>query len=181
MKKQSAGILLYRKRGAAVEVLVGHAGGPFWGKKDAGAWSIPKGEFEADEEPKAAARREFEEELGIPAPEGELLDLGSIKRKDGKTIYVWALEGDADPEKLTSNTFDLEWPPKSGQIQQFPEFDKAAWLPIHKAGPKLHKGQSEFIDRLAEKLGVDLNAAGKPAASGSSSSPPADQPQTSLF
>ncbi len=179
MKKQSAGIVLYRKRGNIVEVLVGHAGGPFWGKKDAGAWSIPKGEFEADEEPLHAARREFEEELGIPAPEGELVDLGQIKRKDGKVIYVWALEGDADPEKLTSNSFDLEWPPKSGQIQQFPEFDRAAWLPLTKAGPKLHKGQSEFLERLAEKLGIDMHAASKPATN---DSPQADtRVQTSLF
>lgn len=175
MKKQSAGIVLYRKREGVIEVLVGHAGGPFWARKDAGAWSIPKGEFEADEDPMAAARREFEEELGIPAPEGELIELGQIKRKDGKTIYVWALEGNAEAEKLTSNTFDLEWPPKSGQIQQFPEFDRAAWLPLTKAGPKLHKGQSEFLERLAEKLGVNIHA------SAGESSKAEEQPQTSLF
>lgn len=176
MKKQSAGIVLYRKRDGIVEVLVGHAGGPFWARKDVGAWSIPKGEFEADEEPIAAARREFEEELGIPAPEGELIELGSIKRKDGKTIYVWALEGDADAKKLTSNAFDLEWPPKSGQIQKFPEFDRAAWLPIAKAGPKLHKGQSEFLERLAEKLGVDLHASATQEPQRTET-----QAQTSLF
>lgn len=177
MKKQSAGIVLYRKRDGIIEVLVGHAGGPFWARKDAGAWSIPKGEFEADEEPITAARREFEEELGIPAPEGELLELGSIKRKDGKTIYAWALEGDAEAEKLTSNTFDLEWPPKSGQIQKFPEFDRAAWLPITKAGPKLHKGQSEFLERLAEKLGIDMSA--PPSSEKLAQAEP--QAQTSLF
>lgn len=175
MKKQSAGIVLYRKQGNTVEVLVGHAGGPFWGKKDAGAWSIPKGEFESEEEPIQAARREFEEELGIPAPEGELIELGHIKRKDGKVIYIWALEGDADLGRLTSNTFEIEWPPKSGQIQQFPEFDKAAWLPIARAGPKLHQGQSEFLARLAEKLGISLTAA--PAADDK----PKHQAQTALF
>ena len=173
MKKQSAGILLYRRKGDRIEVLLGHAGGPFWAKKDAGAWSIPKGEFEPGEDPKHAARREFQEETGLRMPEGELLDLGSIRRKDGKTIYIWAMEGDAEPGRLVSNTFELEWPPKSGQVQQFPEFDKAAWIPLGQAAPKLHKGQDVFLERLAELPDVPISSQAE--------EPPVSPKQASLF
>lgn len=157
MKKQSAGILVYRKKNDQVEVLLGHAGGPFWNKKDMGAWSIPKGECEPDEDLETAARREFTEETGVAVPEGKLQDLGFFKRKDGKTIYAWAVEGDLDPATMVSNTFEMEWPPKSGARQRFPEFDKAAWFPIWQAGVKMHKGQELFIERLADILGVSLS------------------------
>ena len=172
MKKQSAGLLLYRKTAESVEVLLVHPGGPFWAKKDHGAWSIPKGEFTEDEDVLHAARREFAEELGRPAPDGEPLDLGSFKRSDGKTIYAFALEADFDASNIQSNTFEMEWPPKSGQTQSFPEVDKAAWVDITKAIPKMHKNQAEFIDRLAEKLHLDL------AETKNSTD---DQTQTSLF
>ena len=152
MKKQSAGLLLYRKQNGTIELLLGHAGGPFWAKKDKGAWSIPKGEFTDDEDPLHAARREFAEELGAPAPDGTLLDLGSVKRSDGKTVFVWAVEGDFDAAAITSNTFDLEWPPKSGTIQQFPEFDRAAWFEATEASVKLPAYQAPFVTRLAEQL-----------------------------
>jgi predicted NUDIX family NTP pyrophosphohydrolase len=166
MAKQSAGILVYRKKQQKTEVLLGHPGGPFWAKKDKGAWSIPKGEFDA-ESPQQAARREFAEEIGQPAPEGELIDLGTIKTKSGKTIYVWAVQGEIDATKIISNTFDMEWPPKSGKHQQIPEIDRAGWFELGKAKEKLVIAQAEFIDRLAEKLGVEAQAS--------------EEPQTSLF
>lgn len=175
MKKQSAGILVYRKKDGVVEVLLGHAGGPFWNKKDKGAWSIPKGECEPEEDLEAAARREFIEETGVPVPEGKLHNLGSFKRKDGKVIHAWAVEGDLDPATMLSNTFEMEWPPKSGQIQHFPEFDKAAWFPIYQAGPKMHKGQDMFIQNLAALLNVPL------AVLANTSKGEDDAQQTSLF
>jgi predicted NUDIX family NTP pyrophosphohydrolase len=157
MKKQSAGILVYRRVNGGVEVLLGHPGGPFWAKKDAGAWSIPKGEYEEGEDPLTAAKREFHEETGQSAPDGDYSDLGDFKRKDGKTIKAWAVQGDIDAAKISSNSFEMEWPPKSGQKQTFPEIDKAAWLPIQDAAPKLHQGQAIFLDRLATKLNLDLS------------------------
>ena len=162
MKKQSAGILVYRLAQGGVEVFLGHPGGPFWAKKDAGAWSIPKGEYEADEDALSAAKREFQEETGQPAPEGDYLDLGEFKRKDGKTIKAWAVQGDIDASKISSNSFEMEWPPKSGQKQAFPEVDKAAWLPIQTAAPKLHQGQAIFLEHLAEKLAIDRSPPGAP-------------------
>lgn len=126
MSKQSSGILLYRQKNDQLEVLCVHPGGPFWKKKDLGAWSIPKGEFE-DEDALLAAKREFEEETGIPI-DGEMVALTPQKQKGGKVVYAWAVEGDLNPEDIRSNTFELEWPPKSGKRQQFPEIDKAEWL-----------------------------------------------------
>jgi predicted NUDIX family NTP pyrophosphohydrolase len=158
MKKQSAGILLFRRTTNSVEVLLGHAGGPFWKKKDSGAWSIPKGEYEPDEDSLVAARREFQEETGQAVPEGETIDLGSMKRKDGKIIQIWAVEGEIDAKHIMSNSFEMEWPPKTGQMQSFPEIDKAAWYSLAKAPVKMHKGQDVFIERLAEHLGVDPTA-----------------------
>ncbi len=157
MAKQSAGILLYRLNGKDVEVLLVHSGGPFWAKKDKGAWSIPKGEF-TDEEPFVAAKREFSEELGSPAPVGKYLELGSVKQSGGKIVYAWAVEADFDPETLESNTFSMEWPLKSGQEQEFVEVDKAAWVQLNKADVKVFKGQIELLHTLAEKLGKSTEA-----------------------
>lgn len=153
MAKQSAGILLYRLTGNELEVLLVHPGGPFWAKKDKGAWSVPKGEFTDDEEPFVAAKREFGEELGCSAPNGEYIDLGSIKQSGGKMVYVWAVQGDLDPATVKSNTFRIEWPPKSGQEQAFPEVDKALWVTLDEAEVKLLKGQLPFLGTLIEKIG----------------------------
>lgn len=158
MKKLSAGILLYRQSVNGVEVFLVHPGGPFWAKKDKGAWSIPKGEYEADEDPLAAAKREFAEETGQPAPSGEYVEIGEFKRKDGKMIRAWAVEGNLDATNISSNTFEMEWPPKSGQKQSFPEVDKAAWFPIEQAADKMHAGQSIFLENLAGALHIRLPA-----------------------
>lgn len=153
--KQSAGILLYRQGVKGLEVMLVHPGGPFFARKDNGVWSVPKGEFE-DEEPLAAAKREFQEETGATAPDGGHLDLGTVKNKSGKTIYCFAVAGDFDVSRLTSNMFELEWPPKSGEKQEFPEADKAGWFEPVKARQKISPAQGEFIDRLCEKLGVEI-------------------------
>ncbi len=155
MKKQSAGLLVYRKSSPVVEVLLIHPGGPFFVKKD--VWGIPKGEFEPGENPLAVARREFQEEIGQAAPDGEAVPLGDIKRSDGKVITAWAVEGDCSVEKITSNLFELEWPPRSGKIQQFPEVDAAKWFTLDQTAGKMHKGQEIFITRLADHLGLDHN------------------------
>ncbi len=147
--KRSAGILLFR-RNEQLEVLLGHMGGPFWARKDAGAWSVPKGEYTDDETPEAAARREFEEELGLKGPEGELIPLGEAKGS-GKVITVWALEGDLDPETVTPGTFEMEWPPKSGQKKSFPEVDKVAWMTLEEASAKIVSAQRPFLDRLSSR------------------------------
>jgi predicted NUDIX family NTP pyrophosphohydrolase len=145
MAKQSAGILLRR----GDEVLLVHPGGPFWAKKDAGAWSIPKGEYEAGDDPRACALREFEEELGTALPaDTELVELGSVKQKSGKVITAFAAEGDLDTETITSNTFEIEWPPRSGRMQAFPEVDRAAWFSLAEAREKLNPAQAEFLVRL---------------------------------
>lgn len=157
MKKQSAGILPYRRSGTGIEVLLGHPGGPFWVKKDQGAWSVLKGEFAEGEAAFDAAKREFAEETGRPAPEGAYLDLGSITNASGKTIFVWAVEHDILTAGFHSNTFDMEWPPKSGKMQQFPEIDRVAWIPLATAPAKMHAGQAEFIIRLAQQLGAPLD------------------------
>jgi predicted NUDIX family NTP pyrophosphohydrolase len=146
---QSAGLLLFRRAQGFVEVLLVHPGGPFWAKKDDQAWSIPKGEFQA-EDPLAAARREFEEETGF-RPEGEPIPLGS-KKTGGKTIHVWAIEGDWDPSGLRSNSFSLEWPPKSGKRRDFPEVDRAAWFDLATARRKIHRNQLHFIETLETRL-----------------------------
>ena len=151
--KRSAGILLYRRRGGQVEVLLVHPGGPFWSRKDDGAWFVPKGELEADEEPLSAARREFREELGSEPPNGEPLLLGTVKNKGGKLIYAWALEGDFDLSAFASNTFTLEWPPRSGQMREFPEIDRAAFFALSDAEPKLHPAEQPFLERLRVLLG----------------------------
>lgn len=151
--KRSAGILLFRRSDGALEVLLGHMGGPFWARKDAGAWSIPKGEYLSDEGPEAAARREFTEELGLPVPPGELIPLGEVRQSGGKTVTAWALAADLDPATITPGTFELEWPPRSGQLQEFPELDRVTWFDVPTARSKLVKAQLEFLDRLTEHLG----------------------------
>jgi predicted NUDIX family NTP pyrophosphohydrolase len=152
--KRSAGILLFRRTGGEVEVLLVHPGGPFWAKKDAGAWSIPKGQIESEEEPQACAIRELEEELG-PAPSldpDELIELGSIRQRAGKVVEAWAAEAEFDPATLASNTFSMEWPPKSGSMQDFPEVDRAEWFDLETAREKILAAQGEFFDRLLERL-----------------------------
>ena len=147
MPKRSAGILLHRRG----EVLLVHPGGPFWAKRDDGAWSIPKGEYEDGEDPLAAARREFEEETGLH-PAGPFLPLGSIRQKAGKTVHAWAWEGDADPARVTSNSMRTEWPRGSGQWLTFPEVDRCAWFDPDVARVKLNPAQAEFVDRLEAAL-----------------------------
>jgi predicted NUDIX family NTP pyrophosphohydrolase len=151
MKKLSAGILLFRRRESNVEVFLVHPGGPFWAKKDASSWSIPKGEYLESDDPLLAAKREFEEETGA-AIDGEFLALGEIKQAGGKIVTAWAVEGDLDPANLRSNAFQLEWPPKSGKTREFPEVDKWEWFIIEAAREKLLKGQVEFLDRLITEL-----------------------------
>jgi predicted NUDIX family NTP pyrophosphohydrolase len=146
--KRSAGIVLHRVRAGAREVLLVHPGGPFWAKKDAGAWSIPKGEYGDDEDPRACAAREFEEELGTPLPDGELTDLGTVKLKSGKEIVAFAVTGDLDAEGIRSNAFTLEWPPRSGRMQEFPEVDRAGWFGLDEAREKLNPAQAALLDRL---------------------------------
>ncbi len=149
--KQSAGILLYQIHKKNLQVLLVHPGGPFWAKKDAGAWTIPKGEFDDNEEPVAAAKREFEEETGQPVT-GELILLKPLKQKSGKLIHAWAVEGTMDVTQLKSNTFEIPWPPKSGKIQSFPEIDKAQWFSIEEANEKIIPGQGGFISELKTLL-----------------------------
>ena len=148
-KKPSAGILLYRRVDDGIEVLLVHPGGPYWKNKDAGAWSIPKGEYDEGEDPETAARREFAEETGVE-PEGDAVPLGSIRQKNGKTVHAWAIEGDFDCDALVSNTFRLEWPPRSGRWIDVPEVDRAQWHTPAEARVRMHTGQSELVDRLLE-------------------------------
>lgn len=152
--KRSAGVLLFRRSGGATEFLLAHPGGPFWVKKDAGAWSIPKGQIEEDEEPRACAIRELEEELGPAAaldPE-ELIELGSIRQRAGKVVEAWAAEAEFDPADLASNTFTMEWPPRSGKQAEFPEVDRAEWFGLEAAREKILPAQAELLDRLLERL-----------------------------
>ena len=151
MAATSAGILLYRRAGAATEVLLVHPGGPFWAKKDLGAWSVPKGEVGEGEDPRACALRELEEELGsgLGLAAGDLTELGSVRQKGGKTVHCWAAVGDFDPAQLRSNTFTMEWPPRSGKEQEFPEVDRAEWFSLEAAREKINPAQAEFLDRLA--------------------------------
>ena len=151
--KRSAGIVLYRRSAGGVEVLLGHMGGPFWARKDAGAWSIPKGELDADEAPQAAARREFQEELGLPVPDGELVELGEARQSGGKVVTAWALAGDLDPAQVVPGTFEMEWPRGSGKLKEFPEVDRAAWFDLATAAEKIVAGQRPLLARLAELLG----------------------------
>ena len=152
MAKRSAGILLYRVGPGGPEVLLVHPGGPFWARRDAGVWSIPKGEYHDGDDPRACALREFEEETGTALPPGELIDLGSVTQKSGKVVSAWAAEGDLDAESIRSNTFTMEWPPRSGRTAEFPEVDRAAWLGIDAAREKLVAAQAELLDRLLERL-----------------------------
>jgi predicted NUDIX family NTP pyrophosphohydrolase len=147
---RSAGILVFRGAGERREVLIAHMGGPFWARKDDGAWSIPKGECEPGEDEQAAARREFTEELGLPVPAGELVALGSAKQSTGKIVTIWAVEGDLDPAAVVPGTFELEWPRGSGRMREFPEVDRAAWHGLTAARTKLVKGQRVFLDRVGE-------------------------------
>jgi predicted NUDIX family NTP pyrophosphohydrolase len=146
---QSAGILLHRMRDGRREVLLVHPGGPFWARRDAGAWSIPKGECEPGEDPRACALREFEEELGLPAPDAAgLVELGTVRQRSGKLVTAWAAAGDLDPAAVRSNTFTLEWPPRSGTTREFPEVDRAEWLSLAAAREKINPAQAELLDRL---------------------------------
>jgi predicted NUDIX family NTP pyrophosphohydrolase len=152
MPKRSAGIILYRRRGD-VELLLVHPGGPFWIKKDLGAWSIPKGEYDEGEDPLTVARRELEEETGMRA-EGKFIPLGQVTQPGRKVVAAFALEGDFDPAQLRSNVFELEWPPRSGKKKSFPEVGRAGWFSPSEAREKILAGQREFIDRLVAALGI---------------------------
>jgi predicted NUDIX family NTP pyrophosphohydrolase len=162
MARRSAGLLLFRQVSGEIEVMLVHPGGPFWAKKDEGAWSIPKGEYGEDEDPLLAARREFEEETGVAPPDGEWIPLRPLRQRGGKVVHAWAVQGDLDTAALKSNTFSMEWPPKSGRMQEFPEVDRAAWLSIDAAEVKILKGQVPFLVQLREAL----------------ESPPAASPET---
>jgi predicted NUDIX family NTP pyrophosphohydrolase len=154
MAKRSAGILLHRTGPAGLEVLLVHPGGPLWAKRDLGAWSIPKGEHDDAEDPRACALREFEEELGsAPPPADSLVELGAIRQKGGKVVTAFAVEGDLDPEAVRSNTFTMQWPPRSGVVREFPEIDRAAWFGLEEARERINPAQAELLDRLAERLG----------------------------
>jgi len=168
MPKQSGGIVLYRKAGVGYEVLLVHPGGPYWAKKDLRAWSIPKGEFDLNEEPLVAAKREFEEEVGTSPPAGDYAPLGEFKQPSGKIVHAFTLEFDFNLENFSGNMLEIEWPPKSGKKQEFPENDRAAWVSLAQAREKVVKGQVQVIESLAVKLGKKLEATGL-------------EPQTSLF
>ena len=149
MAKRSSGILLYRRH-PDLEVLLVHPGGPFWAKKDLGAWSIPKGEHDDAEEALACALREFEEETGTKPDEGQLSDLGTVKQKSGKVVQAYGLEGDLDADAIRSNTFTMEWPPRSGRQAEFPEVDRAQWFTVEAARERINPAQSAFLDRLID-------------------------------
>jgi len=151
--RRSAGLLVYRVGASGVEVLLGHMGGPLWARRDEGGWTLPKGEYDAaSEEPLAAARREFTEELGLPAPDGAVLPLGEVVQAGGKRVVAFAVEGDLDPDTVVPGTFEMVWPPRSGRVRSFPELDRVAWFARAAAAPKLVKAQRTFLDRLAAAL-----------------------------
>jgi predicted NUDIX family NTP pyrophosphohydrolase len=154
-RPRSAGILLFRRSGGGPELLLVHPGGPYWARRDAGAWSIPKGEHDADEDPVACALRELAEETGTTLAPGELVALGEVRQKGGKVVAAWAAEGDLDPAAIRSNTFELEWPPRSGRRQEFPEVDRAEWFSPALAREKLIPAQAAFVDRLLAHLGLE--------------------------
>jgi predicted NUDIX family NTP pyrophosphohydrolase len=149
--RRSAGILLHRGRGERLEVLLVHPGGPAWAKRDLGAWSIPKGEYEPGEDALAAARREFAEELGGPPPEGDVVELGEVRQKSGKLVRAWSIEGDFDAANITSNTFPFQWPPRSGKWITIPEVDRAGWFGLEEAREKINPAQVALLERLAER------------------------------
>ena len=156
MARQSAGILLFRENSGRLEVFLVHPGGPLWEKKDAGAWSIPKGELQQGEDPLAAAKREFEEETGLRLPAGELIRLESIRQAGGKLVHALAVRGDVDPSSLKSNRFHMQWPPKSGRQAEFPEVDRAAWFSIEEAERRISKSQVALLHELRRKLAGSL-------------------------
>jgi predicted NUDIX family NTP pyrophosphohydrolase len=156
MPRQSAGLLVYRERVGELQFFLVHPGGPLWQNKDAGFWSIPKGEFSADEEPLEAAKREFWEETGMTV-EGEFLPLGSVKQRGGKIVHGWAVGGDFDAAQVRSNTFDLEWPPRSGRFIAFPEVDRGAWFSMNEAKEKIKEAQITFLDEVARLVGRSGN------------------------
>ena len=149
MTVQSAGILLWRRRDSGLEVFIAHMGGPFWARKDANAWSIPKGEFQPDEDALHAARREFVEEIGVPAPPLDYVKLGEFRQSSGKVVIAFAAESNFEVDKVKSNTFPVEWPPRSGKIQEFPEIDRAEWMPVADAEWRLVKGQLPLLEALS--------------------------------
>ncbi|WP_405946498.1 NUDIX domain-containing protein [Streptomyces prunicolor] len=151
--KRSAGLLLYRHTDRELEVLLGHMGGPFFARRDAGAWGVPKGEYEPDETAWDAARREFQEELGLAPPEGEAIALGEVRQTNGKVVTAWAIEADLDPAAMVPGTFRMEWPPKSGRFQEFPELDRVEWLSLERAREVIITAQATFLDRLVEHSG----------------------------
>jgi predicted NUDIX family NTP pyrophosphohydrolase len=148
--KRSAGLLLFHPGDDGLDVLLGHMGGPFFARRDAGAWTVIKGEYEPDEPAWEAARREFQEEVGLPPPAGEAIDLGEVRQTNGKIVTAWAIRADLDPATITPGTFRMEWPPKSGRLQEFPELDRVAWFGLDRARSVIVKAQAAFLDRLAE-------------------------------
>ncbi|MFI2435276.1 NUDIX domain-containing protein [Streptomyces sp. NPDC018693] len=148
--RHSAGLLLFRHTADGLEVLLGHMGGPYFARKDAGAWTVPKGEYDPGERPWEAARREFREELGVAPPDGEPIDLGEVRQRGGKVVTAWAVEADLDPATVVPGTFTMEWPPRSGRLAQFPELDRVAWHGIDRARELVVTAQTAFLDRLAE-------------------------------
>ncbi|MBA2388917.1 MAG: NUDIX domain-containing protein [Geodermatophilaceae bacterium] len=150
--KRSAGLLLFRRTGPRIEVLLAHMGGPFWQRRDAGAWTVPKGEYEPGEEPLAAALREFAEELGLAAPPGKATELGVVTQSGGKQVIAWAVEGDLDPRDVVPGVFSMEWPKGSGRISEFPEIDHVEWFGLAEARSKVVAGQRVFLDRLGSLL-----------------------------
>jgi predicted NUDIX family NTP pyrophosphohydrolase len=157
--RRSAGILLFRRASEGLQVLLVHPGGPFWAKKDLGAWSIPKGEYEDGEDARACALREFEEETGSVPPVDALIDLGEVRQKSGKRITAWGAEGDLDADAVHSNTFTMQWPPRSGRMADFPEIDRAGWYGAGEARKKLNPAQAQFVARLVERLGSGSDGA----------------------
>jgi predicted NUDIX family NTP pyrophosphohydrolase len=162
MPKRSAGLLVYRLRDGVVEVLIGHPGGPFWARKDDGAWSIPKGEYAEDEDPWAAAQREFSEEIGLAPPDGPRIDMAPLRQPGGKVVTAFAVRGDLDVSDSVSNTFELEWPKGSGRVRQYPEIDRVGWFSVTQARTKLLKGQLPLLDLLMSNPAVAGSAEGDP-------------------
>ncbi|MFF5757899.1 NUDIX domain-containing protein [Streptomyces longwoodensis] len=148
--RRSAGLLLFRRAADGHQVLLGHMGGPFFARKDAGAWTVPKGEYEPDEPAWDAARREFREELGLEPPDGEAIALGEVRQTNGKLVTAWAVEADLDPAAVVPGTFTMEWPPRSGRLREFPELDRVAWFGLEQARAVIVTAQAAFLDRLAE-------------------------------